>query len=82
MSQSRMTDTPADAAPTAEGRRRYRAVFEMVQVFTEEVEVEADTEGQAQVEAQEMIDADALRNHEFQGLKSTEYRVSTVRSLA
>ena len=82
MRKSRVTDTPDGAATTTEVRsRRYRVVFEMVQVFTEEVEIEADTAGQAQVEAQEMIDADALRHREFQDLKSTEYRVAAVRSL-
>ena len=82
MRKSRVTDTPAGAATTTEVRsRRYRVVFEMVQVFTEEVEIEADTAGQAQVEAQEMIDADALGHREFQDLKSTEYRVAAVRSL-
>ena len=83
MGQSRVTDDSGEAATANAGRpRRYRVVFERVQVFTEEVEIEADTAGQAQVEAEELIAADALGRLEFQDLKSTEYRVSTVWSVS
>jgi len=83
MGQSRVTDASGEAAIANAGRpRRYRVVFERVQVFTEEVEVEADTAGQAQVEAERMIEANELGRLEFQDLKSTEYRVSTVWSVS
>ena len=70
------------ASPSDEGPKRYIVTIEMTQVFTEEVEIEADTAGQAQVEAEELIAADALGRLEFQDLKSTEYRVSTVWSVS
>lgn len=77
MGQSRVTDTPvATAASNESGPKRYRVVFEMLQVLRDEVEIEADTLGQAQTKAQAMIHADALGHLEFQALKSTEYRIS------
>lgn len=80
MGESRVTDTPAVGAGGKP--RRYLVVIEMVQVFTQEIELDADTVGMARAVAQEMIDADALGHLEFQDLTSTEYRVASVQVLA
>ena len=78
MSRSTKTGTAANAKST---RRRYRVVIEMVQVFAEEVEIEAETAGLAQVAAQKLIAKGALGRLEFQDLASTRYRVASVRVL-
>ncbi len=61
-----------------DGPKRYRVTIEMTQVFTEEIQIEADTAGLAQVKAEEMIGAEALGHLEFQDLRSTEYQVGRV----
>ena len=62
--------------------KSYRVVIEMVQVFTQAIELKADTAGMARAAAHEMIAADALGHLEFQDLTSTEYRVTSVQVLA
>jgi hypothetical protein len=81
MSRSKTTDA-ADACANAEATpRRYRVVIEMVQIFTDEVQIEADSAGLALAAAQKRIDAGALGHLEFQDLASTEYRVASVQVL-
>ena len=79
MGNSKATDE-AGAPPSSsdDGPKRYRVMIEMTQVFTEEIEIEADTAGQAQVKAEEMIGAEALGHLEFQDLRSTAYQVGHV----
>ena len=71
-------ETGAPATSSDEGPKRYRVTIEMTQVFTEEIEIEADTAGQAWVKAEEMISAEALGHLEFQDLQSTSYQVGRV----
>lgn len=66
------------ATSSDDGSKLYRVTIEMTQVFTEEIEIEADTADQARAEAEEMIGAEALGHLEFQDLQSTAYRVGTV----
>lgn len=78
MDQSRTAGMPS-AGAKERASNRYVVVIEMLQVFTEEIEVVADTEQQARMEAQAKIDADALGHLEFQDLESTQYRVASAR---